>query len=70
MKYIVLLLSFSFSLASCSSKPTYDPAMLEKYPACHHINMKIYQMCIQKNEAGVQTSALDLENNAYPGQFK
>ena len=56
-------------LAGCSSKPKYDDALLEKYPACHHINFKIYEKCIQKNQAGDSVTAMELENTAYPGQY-
>lgn len=56
-------------LASCSSKPKYNDAMLEKYPGCYHDNFKIYEKCIQKNEAGDKVTAVELENKAYPGQY-
>ena len=69
MKISALIL-FSAILCSCASKPTYDDAMLEKYPKCYHMNIKIYQKCIQKNESGTSTTALDIENAAYPGQYK
>ncbi|NQY99199.1 MAG: hypothetical protein HRT45_00850 [Bdellovibrionales bacterium] len=56
-------------LASCAGKPKYNDAMLEKYPGCYHDNFKIYQKCIQKNEAGEKVTAVELENTAYPGQY-
>ncbi|MEO0336044.1 MAG: hypothetical protein AAF202_06610 [Pseudomonadota bacterium] len=56
-------------LVSCASKPKYNDAMLEKYPGCYHDNFKIYEKCIQKNEAGEKVTAVELENTAYPGQY-
>jgi hypothetical protein len=65
MYLLLSLLAFG-----CASKPKYDQAKLEKYPACYHHNFKIYEDCIKKNEAGKSTTALELENKAYPGQYK
>ena len=72
MKIVKLLAVFCGLLAlfSCAGKPKYDDAMLEKYPGCYHDNFKIYQKCIQKNEAGEKVTAVELENTAYPGQYK
>ena len=44
--------------------------MLEKYPFCFHNNVKLSNKCIEKNEAGTKTTALELENAAFPGQYK
>lgn len=72
MKHLLLLstLIASAALISCAKKPKYDDAMLEKYPGCYHDNFKIYKKCIMKNEAGEKTTAVELENTAYPGQYK
>ncbi len=68
MKFLLLSI-FSLTLISaCASKPTYDEAMLEKYPQCYHINMKIYNKCIRDNEAGKKTSAMEIENRGIPIQ--
>lgn len=56
-------------LSACASGP-YDDAMLEKYPGCYHKNVKIYDKCIQKNKEGTPTTAMELENKAFPGQYK
>jgi hypothetical protein len=69
MKYAALIL-VAMSLAACASKKKQDSAGLEKYPACYHKNVKISQKCIEKNEAGESVTALQLENAAYPGQYK
>ncbi|MGE4130830.1 MAG: hypothetical protein AB7F86_04290 [Bdellovibrionales bacterium] len=66
----ILPLTFLSMLSSCASKPKHDHAMLEKYPKCYHKNVKISKKCIEMNEAGNTTSALELENAAYPGQYK
>lgn len=58
------------SLAACASKPKLDKAALEKYPQCYHANVKISAKCIEKNEAGESTTAVQLENTAYPGQYQ
>ena len=65
-----LLVLMGFGLVACASGKKYDDAMLEKYPKCYHLNVKIYQKCIEKNEAGNAVTALELENTAYPGQYK
>jgi len=57
-------------LTACASKPKYDNAMLDKYPKCYHMNFKIYEACIKKNKAGNSVTAGELENAAYPGQYK
>ncbi len=56
-------------LSACASKKQ-NNAMLEKYPACYHQNVKISNACIKKNEAGETVTALQLENAAFPGQYK
>lgn len=69
MKLMLILAAF-LAMAACSQKPKYDDAMLEKYPKCYHGNFKIYKKCIEKNEAGDAVTAVELENTAYPGQYK
>ena len=64
------LLIFAMAFSACAAKPTYDEAMLDKYPKCYHQNIKIYQKCIKKNEAGEAITAIELENKAFPGQYK
>lgn len=67
MKSIIIFLGMAF--AACSSAPKQNNAMLEKYPHCYHINVKISNKCIEKNEAGESTTSLELENAAFPGQY-
>jgi hypothetical protein len=55
---------------ACTSAPKHDTAMLEKYSHCYHKNVKISKKCIEKNEAGEKTTAMELENTAFPGQYK
>lgn len=65
------VLALSVGLTGCASnEKQYNDAMLEKYPACYHKNFAIYQKCVEKNEAGEATTALELENKAYPGQYQ
>ena len=66
----VLLAGFALVALGCASGGGYDDAMLEKYPKCYHQNVKIYQTCVSKNEAGEKVTALQLENSAFPGQYK
>jgi len=54
----------------CASKTTQPNALLEKYPQCYNVNPKISKKCVEKNEAGQSTTALELENSAYPGEYK
>jgi hypothetical protein len=70
MTKLVLLFSLPLVFASCASKPKVDKALLEKYPACYNMNVNITNKCIEKNEAGDKTTALELENTQYPGQYK
>jgi hypothetical protein len=58
------------SIVGCQSKPKLNEAMLEKYPYCYNKNIKISNKCIEKNEAGQKTTAMELENTAYPGQYQ
>ena len=70
MKFILVLLPF-FALSACNTKPTkLDAAGLEKYPQCYSKNIKLSTACISKNEAGGNVTAMQLENEAYPGQYK
>ena len=64
------LLAITFLLGACASGPKYDDAKLEKFPKCYHGNFKIYQKCIKQNEAGKSVTATELENAAFPGQYK
>ena len=66
---LITLFSLPLALASCTSKPTVNKALLEKYPACYSMNVNISNKCIEKNEAGDKTTALELENTQYPGQY-
>ncbi len=67
---LILFFAAVLTAVACAKKPKYDDAMLEKYPKCYHGNFKIYKKCIQKNEAGDPVTAVELENTAYPGQYK
>jgi hypothetical protein len=70
MTKMIPALAIALALAACASKPKQDNAMLEKYPHCFHANPKIAKKCIEKNEAGDQVTAMELENTAFPGQYK
>lgn len=70
MKKVMFILIASGLIVSCAQKPQYNEALLEKYPGCYHGNFKIYKKCVSKNEAGDKTTAVELENTAYPGQYK
>lgn len=65
----VLMISALLLLAGCASKPTHNHAMIEKYPKCYHLNIKISNKCIAENEKGNPVTAVELENKAYPGQY-
>lgn len=65
----LLWLAPVFVLAACASKTKANPD-LEKYPSCYHANPKIAAKCIEKNKNGEHVTALELENTAYPGQYK
>ncbi len=69
MKTTLLFIALLF-VAGCASKAKQNTAGLEKFPACYHKNIKIVNKCIEKNEAGESVTALQLENTAYPGQYK
>lgn len=67
----VLAIATAIALAACASKPKQEAnALLEKYPHCYHTNIKISNKCIEKNENGEKISALEIENTAFPGQYK
>ena len=70
MKSAILIAASALLFTGCASGSKNREAMLEKYPKCYHANKKISEKCIQKNEAGEEVSALELENAAYPGQYK
>jgi hypothetical protein len=71
MKNVLLPLTLSLIFAGCASKAKQqDNAMLEKYPQCYHANPKIVNKCIEKNDKGEKTTAMELENTQYPGQYK
>lgn len=70
MKTIALVLSAACLLTCCVSKTKIDDSMLEKYPACYNKNIKIVNKCIDLNESGKVTTALQLENAAYAGQYQ
>lgn len=67
---LIFFVFVSAMITSCASQPKHNHEMLEKYPKCHHINVKISNKCIEKNEAGNPVTAVELENTAYPGQYK
>lgn len=70
MKTFLMLAVVASMLPACASKKKLNHAMLEKYPKCYHANPKISNACIAKNEAGEEVTALQLENTAYPGQYR
>lgn len=69
-RVLIALFAAALILPACASKKKNNSAGLEKFPACFHRNEKIVNKCIEKNEAGEATTALQLENAAYPGQYK
>lgn len=69
MKFLFAALALTL-VAGCASRNKVDAAKLEKYPKCYHSNAKIAKKCIEKNEAGEDVTAVQLENTAYPGQYK
>lgn len=70
MKLVILAVFTTLFAAGCKSGPKQDSAGLEKYPHCYHKNVKIAKKCVEKNDAGENVTALQLENTAYPGQYK
>jgi hypothetical protein len=71
MKKTALVLVPFFAIATgCASKDKVDTDMLEKYRHCYHQNEKIVNACIKKNENGEYVTAMQLENAAFPGQYK
>jgi hypothetical protein len=70
MKITVALFAITFLIGACASKNKLDSSALEKYPHCYHKNIKISNKCIEKNNAGENVTAVQLENTAYPGQYK
>ena len=66
----IALASFAILTAACASKSKQNHAELEKYPHCYHKNVKIANKCIEKNQAGENVTAVQLENTAYPGQYE
>lgn len=65
----ILIFGLMMALSACAGKKKHDSAALEKYPQCYHKNVKISNKCIEKNNAGESTTASQIENTAYPGQF-
>jgi hypothetical protein len=72
MKKLMFVLVVSLAATACANKKKgkHDHANLEKFPHCYHDNVKISNACIQKNLAGENVTAMQLENAAYPGQYK
>lgn len=70
MKKILVLAAVMLAAQGCRSKNKLNSSGLEKYPACYHKNPKISNKCIELNDQGKETTALQLENAAYPGQYK
>ncbi len=70
LKTPLALLPVLIALAGCAGKSKADHGKLEKYRHCHHQNEKIVSACIAKNEKGENVTAMELENAAYPGQYK
>lgn len=68
MKQLFLFV-FVLTASACASGPTLNKAGLEKYPQCFSHNIKIANKCVDKNDAGEKTTAVQLENTAYPGQY-
>ena len=69
MRIAIALVSMACLACACASKSKQDAAGLEKYPQCYHKNVKISKACIDKNNAGENVTASQLENTAYPGQY-
>lgn len=67
--FFVLASALTFA-AGCAGTSKVDHGKLEKYRHCYHQNEKIVNACIEKNEKGEGVTAMELENKAYPGQYK
>ena len=67
MKSTAIFLGLSLLLIACAPKPVKDETvLLKKYPKCYHQSRKIFDMCVKLNEAGEETTALEIENNGLP----
>ena len=69
MKKFIIVSSLAVAFVGCSSSSKHDSAGLEKYPTCYHVRLKLEKRCIELNDSGKKTTVMDLENNAYPGQY-
>ena len=68
---VATTLALTLLLSACNTKPAkLDAAGLDKYPQCYSKNLKLSKACISENEAGKNVTAMQLENEAYPGQYK
>jgi hypothetical protein len=70
MKTLSVIMFVVLGIAGCANKQTVDRAGLEKFPQCYSLNPKISNKCIEKNKAGENVTAVQLENTAYPGQYQ
>lgn len=66
----LIILLQTLWIISCASQNKVDHAKIEKFRHCYHQNIKLMNACIEKNEKGESVTALQLENSAYPGQYK
>ncbi len=70
MRITLIFLSAAVLFTGCAGKKKLNASGLEKYPLCYHKNVKISNACIMKNDKGETVTAAELENTAYPGQYK
>jgi hypothetical protein len=71
MKLIsIIILLQTVWIFGCASQSKVNHAKIEKYRHCYHQNVKLMNACIEKNEKGEEVTAMQLENSAYPGQYK
>ena len=67
MKWMFVVLAASLMTVGCASKQKEpDRATVRKWPKCYHRNMKIFNECVERNEAGETVTALEIENDGLP----
>lgn len=67
MKLLLVVLAGAMLVTGCANKPKEpDRATVRKWPKCYHRNMKIFNECVQRNEAGETVTALEIENDGLP----
>ncbi|MCC7405698.1 MAG: hypothetical protein IT288_14965 [Bdellovibrionales bacterium] len=66
-KWILMIVVSGALTSGCANKQKEpDREMVRKYPKCYHQNMKIFNECVKRNEAGETVTALEIENDGLP----